>query len=301
MKRIMLLILVLTVVLSVPSLAGRITSTMITNLRQVYQVAAVLDSDTAWWLGYLGQGDDVITAAPGVLAIDPGDPKTMWPNFVTAAQQTPAVAYTIKNVTLTKQCVDYTQCHGWFLPNPVTQQGSSNIRLWWPLMYEAPSCQFTLTILYGTFDPFDDDGPSGPNPAAWVHAEKWIWHVNMDLNHLVMMLDLFHEAPFGRDEVPLISDEYLFEDLREKLTDPTDGAIYWYYTMANTAKAAEKLTDFELEVMDGCIGDDSPPWPNPTGPGTGIANSDENPACCKLLVDVEYIFQTTGIGQPKKK
>jgi hypothetical protein len=53
-------------------------------------------------------------------------------------------------------------------------------------------------------------------------------------------------------------------------------------------------------VMDGCI-DDSPSFPNPTGPGTGIANSDENPACCKLLVDVEYILQTTGIGQPGKR
>jgi len=53
-------------------------------------------------------------------------------------------------------------------------------------------------------------------------------------------------------------------------------------------------------VMDACI-TCSPPFPNPTGPGTGIANTTtENPACCKLLVDVEYILQATGIGQPKK-
>lgn len=44
----------------------------------------------------------------------------------------------------------------------------------------------------------------------------------------------------------------------------------------------------------------SPAFPNPTGPGTGIANTTENPACCKLLIDVEYILQTAGIGQPKK-
>jgi len=298
MKKIIVLALLLTVVLSAPSLAGRIQSTMITNLRQVYQVCSVLESDCSWWLGYKGQSGDVCTAAPGVLAIDPGGSK--WPNFVTAANVSPAVEYTVKNVTLTKQCVDYTQCHGIFPTTPVTQQGTSNIRLWWPLMYETPSCQFTLTILYGTFDPFDDDGPTGPNPLAWVHAEKWIWHVNTDLEHLVLLLDLFHELPFGLDEVPLISDEILFEELRAKLADPTDGAIYWYETVGDTAKAADKLTDFELEVMDACIGEDSPPWPNPTGPGTGIANSTENPACCKLLVDVEYILQTTGIGQPKK-
>ena len=52
--------------------------------------------------------------------------------------------------------------------------------------------------------------------------------------------------------------------------------------------------------MDACISVFAA-FPNPTGPGTGIARHDENPACCKLLVDVEYILQTTGIGQPKKK
>jgi hypothetical protein len=66
------------------------------------------------------------------------------------------------------------------------------------------------------------------------------------------------------------------------------------------ATAAFILADFELEVMDACI-DVSPSFPDPTGPGTGIANSSENPACCKLLVDTEYILNNTGIGMQSKR
>ena len=150
-----------------------------------------------------------------------------------------------------------------------------------------------MTILYGTPVLFDDDGP-GPNPPAWAHVEQWVWHVDADLPHLSNLLELFHELPFGKDEVPLISDEPLYDALQDKIEDATDA-----FNAGDTATAAAILADFELEVMDACISV-SPAFPNPTGPGTGIANTDENPACCKLLVDIEYILQTTGIGQPSK-
>jgi hypothetical protein len=103
--------------------------------------------------------------------------------------------------------------------------------------------------------------------------------------------------------VPLITDEPLYDALQVKLVGDADNGILGaqqYYEMGDTASAAELLADFELEVMDACI-EVSPAFPNPSGPGTGIANTEENPACCKLLVDVEYILQTTGIGQPGKK
>lgn len=293
MKRIMLLVLVLTVVLAAPSMAARMTSTQITHLNQVFQVCSAESFDCVCWNGYEDPIPNVITAAPGVLCINPQDPgEPPWANFVGAFQD--GVPYTIKNTTLVKQCQEYVQCAGVFPTTPIAQQGTPNIRLWWPLMYETPSCTFTLTILYGTPVLYDDDGPFGPNPPAWVHVEQWIWHVDTDIPHLILLLELFHQLPFGLDEVPLISDEPLFEALRDKLI-----AAFEAYCVGNTVDASHILADFELEVMDACIGI-SPAWPNPTGPGTGIANTIENPACCKLLVDVEYILQTTGIGQPKK-
>ncbi len=291
MQRIIIVVLALTLILAVPSFAARLTSSMITHVEQVYQVCAASSEDCRAFLGYAGLGDDVISSAPGILSIVPG---SNWSNFIGAAQVTPTpIPYTIKNVTLVKQTPEYTQCNDRFPPHRITQQGTPNIRLWWPLMYEVPSTTFTLTILYGTPVLWDDDGV-GPNPPAWVHVEQWVWHVDTDLEHLSLLLELFHQIPFGLDEVPLISDEPLYLELQSKIANAIAA-----YQAGDTAAAAEILADFELEVMDACI-DESPAFPNPTGPGTGIANSEENPACCKLLVDVEYILQTTGIGQPKK-
>lgn len=293
MQRTLILVLALTVLIAGATMAGRVATTPKIHVIPVYQVCEAT-SDCTCWEGYEIGDEPVISAAPGILCIDPGD---YWENFVQAGQVTDQ-AWTIKNVTLVKQTPSHIQCkegpEGPIFPErTITQQGTANIRKWWPLMYEIPSTTFTLTILYGTPNLFDDDGP-GPNPPAWVHVEQWTWHVEATIGTLSQVLELFHELPFGLDEVPLISDEPLYEALQLKLEAAEDA-----FEAGDLPTAAFILGDFELEVMDACI-DDSPSFPNPTGPGTGIANSEENPACCKLLIDVEYILQTTGIGQPKK-
>lgn len=296
MKKTLLLLMAISVLCSAPVFAAKIQSTAITHLEQVYQATpGNSEGNSSEFLGYNGLGSDVITSVPGVLCIDPqADGATPWANFIGAAQGTAPVAYTIKNTTFVKQAPQYIQCADVFPAHTVTQQGTPNIRLCWPLMYELPSTTFTLTILYGTPVLYDDDGP-GPNPPAWAHVEQWVWHVDVDLPHLHDILELFHELPFGKDEVPLISDEPLYTALQAKIAAAIVAA-----DLGDTTTVGAILTDFELEVMDACIGT-SPAFPNPTGPGTGIANTDENPACCKLLVDVEYIFQTSGFGQPNKK
>lgn len=294
MQKIILMVLALTLVLAVPTMAARVQSSMITHIEQVYQACTATSDDCVTFEGYEGTEADVISSAPGILSIEPQDcGDTPWAHFIGAAQEESPIPYTIKNVTFTKTMPEYVQCNGIFPTGTVTQQGTPNIRLWWPLMYEVPSTVFTLSILYGTPVLYDDDA-YGPNPPAWVHVEQWQWHVDATLESLSNLLELFHELPFGLDEVPLISDEPLYVELQCKISDAIAD-----YAAGNTAAAAEDLSDFELEVMDACI-DVSPAFPNPTGPGTGIANTTENPACCKLLVDVEYILQTTGIGQPSK-
>lgn len=305
MRNIPLLLILCIAVTAAPALAGRLTSTMLLHNATVYQ-AYPGNSDPRTdgelnncWLGYLGNssGSDTITAVPGILAICPGCEE--WCNFIFAAQQIPPVEYTIKNTTFVKVTPEFIQCGEDILGNPifpahtVTQQGTPNIRRWWPLMYELPGTTFTLTILYGTSVLFDDDGP-GPNPPAWAHVEQWEWLVSADFLSLSNLLDLFHEVPFGKDEVPLISDEDLYTALKQKVASAEA-----FYLAGNLAMASLILADFELEAMDGCI-DESPAFPLPGGPGTGIANTAENPACCKLLVDIEYILQTLSIGQPKK-
>ncbi|MCC6484845.1 MAG: hypothetical protein IT209_08370 [Armatimonadetes bacterium] len=286
-------------VLSVGANAARVASVPITHQSIAVYQAYPGDSNgtNLSSKGYLGAGSDVISAVPGVLSIEGG---ANWENFVGAAKDgIPHIsagqsgnAWSIKNVVLQKTTPPYIQCSDVFPVKNIPQQGTANIRTWWPLMYDVPGTNWTLTILYGTTLPYDDDG-AGPNPPAYVHQEVWKWHVDATLGSIANAVRLFHELPFGLDEVPLISDECLYPQLLSWLSSAEAAA-----SAGDTVSAGLILGDFELGVMDACIGA-SPAFPSPTGPGTGIANTLENPACCKLLVDIEYVTRG-GIFQPNK-
>ncbi len=289
MKKSLVLIALLLAV-AVPAMAARVASVPITHdISMVFQAYPGDSNGTnVEFLGYAGTGADVIAAVGGVLSIVPGE---NWANFVGASRD--QVPYTLKNVVLQKQTPSIIQCADVFPAKLISQQGTPNIRLWWPLMYEVPGTVWTLTILYGTSVPYDDDG-AGPNPAGYVHTEVWKWQVDATLDSLNDLLVLFHELPFGLDEVPLISDEALFPVLVEKVA-----AVKAAYDAGDYVNAGLILGEFEMEVMDACIAV-SPMSPNPTGPGTGIANSFDYPACCKLMADAEYIGFDLGILLPKK-
>jgi hypothetical protein len=239
--------------------------------------------------GLNGWGEDVITAVPGILAIDPG---TNWSNFVSAA--TAGVAYTVKNVVLRKVAPQVIQCSETFSPGvKAVQQGTPNIRLWWPLMYEIPGTTWTLSITYGTPSWAD---PANPGHPSVVHTDVWTWRAEADIYSVQDLLAVFHELPFGLDEVPIISDENLYVALRIKLSDI---AFQLIQTTPDLATAGDILVEFEMEVADACI-TESPATPRPTGGDTGIANDLDNPACCKLLVDAEYVGFKYNIFQPSK-
>ncbi len=240
-------------------------------------------------MGHLGNSGEVISSAPGLFVLVPGN---NWENFVAAAQVDQP--YTLKNVTLIKQTPEFIQCPDVFPPITVQQQGTAGIRLRWPLMYEAPGTTFTLIIQYGTNSLFDDDGILGPNIPAYFHENVWEWKVEASLESMKLLLELFHQIPFGLDEVPLISDEVLYPILQEKLD-----MIIQLVAEDKIREASLLLGDFEMEVSDACIAV-SPRLPYPTGPGTGIAGTEENPACCKLLVDAEFVGFKLGLFQATK-
>lgn len=241
------------------------------------------------YMGYLGNSGETISAVPGMLVLIPGE---KWSNFVTAAQA--GIDYTLKNVSLIKKTPIFSQCQDVFEERTVGQQGTANIRLVWPLMYEAPGTLWTLTIQYGTTFPWDDDGPDGENPPSYYHEDEWTWKVDATLESMKLLLELFHEVPFGTDEVPLISDEVLYPLLQAKLDEVID-----LYKAGLIREASIALGEFEMEVGDACIAE-SPRAPYPTGPGTGIASTWENPACCKLMVDAEHVGKKLGLFQSTK-
>lgn len=262
---------------------------------QAYPGRERIPGASAGYLSHVVEGAP--TAVPGVLCIVPqGAGQPPWANFVRAYVD--EVPYTIKNVSLCKRRPDIVQCNDVFnapeIPNPVCQHGTPNIRLWWPLMYEVPGTTWTLSIFYGTPTPYDADGPTGPSPLGYAHTQEWQWRVEATIPSMRDLLALFHQVPFGLDEVPLISDEVLYQALLAKLDALRDAVDEDDLTGASMI-----LGEFEMEVMDACIME-SPVRPRPTGTGTGIAQTRENPACCKLLVDAEYVGFKLGILQPAK-
>lgn len=236
--------------------------------------------------GHSGNYGDAITAVPGVLEIVPGD---NWTNYKQAAQL--CRESHPKGTILIKQFGGFVQCGDVFPPLAVRQQGTPNVRLHWPLMYEPPTTTWTLTLLYGTETPVKFPGES---VAGYVHQDVWKWMVDTDIPHMKLFLDLLRATPFGLDEVPLISDEVLYPALHANLD-----AVQTAMDAKDTVLAGLLLGQFEMQVMDACLAA-SPARPVPTGPGTGIANSVENPACCKLLVDAEYVGMMLDIFQPTK-
>lgn len=289
MKKCLILIAVALMV-AVPAYAGRTIyasapthPTM--NVFQAYAGSSV--GDTAF-AGAAAAGD-VIGAVPGVLSIIPGekdknndgviDPKTeRWTNFISAP------SFSIKSIELTKDTPSPAQCNWFYSGNHILQRGTDQIRLWWPLMYEAPGTKWTLTIFYTV-----------PGQLV-VFTEVWTWQVDVTIASVKKAIELFHELPFGLCEVPLVQDEALYPVLVKNLTD-LDTAV----TAQNWEAANSLLQDFEYTVIEACV-TACPPSPVPTGPAgsIGIVNTKENPACCKLLVDAEALGNKYGIFTVKK-
>lgn len=239
--------------------------------------------------GLNGLDGDAISAVPGVFSFIPGD---KWCNFVSAAKY--YKPYSIKNVVLQKDVPYPIQCANKFPTGTMpVQQGTNNIRTWWPLMYELPGTTWTLTIFYGTTPAWKDPCNS---VSTSVHTDVWTFKVVATPESMINELNLFHELPFGTSEVPLISDEYLYADLLKDL----QGVQYaMFFTPPNLQEASNYLMDFENDVADRCITAE-PSTPRPYGGDTGIANSAKEPACCKLLVDAEYVGIYSGIWAANK-
>jgi hypothetical protein len=298
MKQTILLIMVALIVLSVPAMAGRVVNKPLEHpcfeVYQAYCGNTCIDAGNQVFQGLNGFGSDVIKAVPGVLVICPGgtDPKNGWPNYVTASQtggptpNTDGTIWTVTNVSMRKTVPTYV-CTIAIGGAAVLQQGSANIRLWWPLMYELPGTKWTLTISYKT-NPWDDDG-TGPNLAATTHQDVWCWEVDATLASMGNLIDLFHELPVGSCQVPLVNGKDLYEELEEGIAtlegmDPSNPEM------------AEVFNSFILLIEDSCLTVEC----GSCSSDLGIRNTSENPACCKLLADADFIINKLDVNIPGK-
>lgn len=250
-----------------------------TNVYQAYPASSFgVNAPSA---GYLAPGGDNVTSIGGVLKIVPG---TGWANFLQATEL--CRESVVKNAVLTKETPETIECPQFFSHNLITQRGTPKIRLRWPLLFEAPGTTWTLSITYRTLTPVQFPGES---KADYVHTDVWKWVVDVTPGSIKDELQAFHELPFGRSQVPLVADDGMYAELQHQL-DLVDAAV----KSGDVFEAADLLDEFETMLIESCVSSE-PLLPDPVGPGIGIAETWCYPACCKLILDAEYMYYKLGL------
>jgi hypothetical protein len=223
-------------------------------------------------------GGDPIKGSPGIFALDPGG--NGWPYWIP-----PVVGQTrtFRHVILDKIPALAFPCEGVFPETCIRMEGNPDdwpetVRIWWPVLYETPGTLFLTRVEYNF------NGHIGTN---FLFVKVFVLP-----EHLRYVLHVFHQWPFGLDEVGLISDEDLFATLLDLFQKAYEKAL------SDPGAAINYLNDAAMLIDNACIAE-SPDIPYPTGDDTGIAETEENPACCKLLVDIEYIIDQL-LGVPER-
>jgi hypothetical protein len=242
------------------------------------------------WSGAVQFPEDNIKAVPGIFCLDT-DPDTFRLNvnaFATCAvtEHNPF----IQSFRMMKDIPGSNKCPLQFPPRTWFQFGRG-IRTWWALNYTQPGTRFVLEVTVRCLD--------NTTNTPRIHIDRWTWEVVASLDTLVNTIHVLHSNAISTLEVPCI----LGEDLFVALLDQVE-LIRTANTNADIVEAQNQLFNTEGLILSNCaFGDVIQPdiwFPNglpsnltadlltPFGIA-GIIDTIENPCCCKLLVDLEYI------------
>jgi hypothetical protein len=203
-------------------------------------------------------------------------------------------------------------------------QFGSGIRTWWSLNFTQPGTRFLLQVVSACqFIPRDALGNAIGVQRTHIHVDSWRWRVTADEHTLASVIQLMHGGAVSTLEVPCILGEDMYDAL-VKARGRLAGAI------ASTSGTrvndiGDALFDMEALIVANCLfvevldplqtfpGSMQFGAPNIQPPGNlaqtvvfgaqgsvvaGIIDTIENPCCCKLLVDLEWIAIRNGlVGQ----
>jgi hypothetical protein len=213
--------------------------------------------------------------------------------------------------------------------NPVIQfytyiQFGSGIRTWWSLNFTQPGTRFLLQVVSACqFIPRDAAGNPIGVQRTHIHMDNWRWRVVADENTLLNVIELMHGGAISTLEVPCILGEDMYDALktaRQRLADAiastSDNRMFDVGNAIFDMEALIVANCLFVEVMNPLLAFPGPKQfgaPNFQPPGNtaqtvifgsqgsavaGIIDTVENPCCCKLLVDLEWIALRQGfIGQ----
>jgi hypothetical protein len=202
------------------------------------------------------------------------------------------------------------------LPYQYFQYGTG-VRTWWSLNFTQPGTKFILEVVSVCRS---TDSTNGVPGAAVVHKDTWTWRVVANVDTLENLIELMHGGAVSTLEVPCIIGEDMYDALvkaKDRLRTAVQGG--------NATEIGNAIFDFEALIVSNCLfvdvldpllefpGPMQFGAPNILPPGNlaptvkvgnqgsaiaGIIDTIENPCCCKLLVDLEWITLKNGlVGQ----
>jgi hypothetical protein len=188
-------------------------------------------------------------------------------------------------------------------------QFGSGVRTWWSLNFTQPGTRFILEVVSVCF--------TITTGQPRVHKDVWIWRVVANADTLLSVIELMHGGAISILEVPCILGEDMYVALRTA-AERVKAAL----PTRNLNLIGNAIFDMEalivanclfLEVLRPTLTFPGPPQfgePSFQPPGNlaqtvvfgdqgtavaGIVDTVENPCCCKLLVDLEWIAISNGI------
>ena len=225
----------------------------------------------------------------------------------------------IKKVPGSFKCPDvYGTPH--FAGNPLVltpyqyYQFGTGVRTWWSLNFTQPGTKFILEVVSVCRSAASVNGVPG---AAVVHKDTWTWRVVANVDTLANLIEVMHGGAVGTLEVPCIIAEDMYDALVKAKNNLRDAV-----TGGNATNIGNAIFDFEALIVSNCLfvdvldpllefpGPAQFGAPNIQPPGNlaqhvtvgnqgsaiaGIIDTIENPCCCKLLVDLEFIAIKNGI------
>jgi len=201
-------------------------------------------------------------------------------------------------------------------------QYGTGVRTWWALNFTQPGTQFILSVVSVCRSTPSTNGLPGP---AVVHKDTWTWRVVASPETMAQLIEVMHGGAVSTLEVPCIIGEDMYDALKSAQSTLA-GAV----NGGNTTSIGNAIFDMEALIVSNCLFvdvldplqafpgamqsfTDGTVVPGIQPPGNlaqtvkigsngsaiaGIIDTIENPCCCKLLVDLEYISIYNGlIGQ----
>jgi hypothetical protein len=193
-------------------------------------------------------------------------------------------------------------------------QYGTGVRTWWALNFTQPGTKFILSVVSVCRSTQAAGGVPG---SAFVHKDVWTWRVVASPETMLTLINVMHGGAVSTLEVPCIIGEDMYDALvkaQARLQTAVGGG--------NSTDIGNSIFDMEALIVSNCLfvdvldplqafpGAQQHDAANIQPPGNlaptvhvgtdgtaiaGIIDTIENPCCCKLLVDLEWIAIKNGI------